>query len=376
MFCNLLGKSKVLGGVSVKKLLAVPVALGLILLFLLNFLAVICALLFTGTGLLASSMGLLYMLGLIRVVSDLVPSALAFFGLFLIFSGLFLSMFLSRFAPFCLRVAHKAVNAIRGTHEYRLYRYKKAGFLFVVFGVLAVSSAAAAFYFQYDAVRNGFSGSVTRETLEFDKVRYITVSTNNLDYEIKHTDGDKIVVEYVNENPMLVRRNDENYLKLIQDDSFVFTLFAKDAFSYKLTIYLPTHDYREFYLSSGEGDITLHSTASEFSSIRTASGDIAIREAIGKINAETVDGNISCDYLAFINAGTYKTDTGDIFIKMPEYSGVELSFDTITGYFSSDFFNKVYDYEQGARKLSRDAPLSRNLYIETLSGHFTLLKKD
>lgn len=350
--------------------------MGLVVLFLLNFILVLCALLFTGTGLLASSMGLLYSLGLIRVISSFSPEALAFFGLFLIFSGLFLAMVLSRLAPFCLRIAHKAVNSIRGTHEYRLYRYKKAGFLLVVFGVLAVLSAAACFFFQKSALSEGFNGSVARERLEFDKVRYITVSTNNLDYEIKHTDGDRIIVEYVNENPMLVRQSDENYLKLIQDDSFTLTLFEKEQFSYKLTIYLPTHDYRELYLSSGEGDITLYSTASEFTSLRTGSGNIVIREATGKINARTLSGNIGCDYLGFINAGTFSTDTGDIFIKMPDYSGVDLSFETVTGYFTSDFFHSDYNYEQGAKSLSKDAPLSRNLYIDTQSGHLMLMKKE
>lgn len=376
MRCNLWLVYEVLGGIDLKKLMAVPAAIGFILLFLVNFLFAVCALLFTGTGLLASSMGLLYTLGFIRVISDLSPEALAFFGLFLIFSGLFLAMVLSRLAPFCLRLAHKAINSIRGTHEYRLYRYKKAGFLLIVFGVLAIGCASATFFFQKSAVDEGFCGSVAKERLEFDKVRYITVSTNNLDYEIKHTDGDKIIVEYINENPMLVRQSDENYLKLIQDDSFTFTLFAREQFSYKLTIYLPTHDYRELYLSSGEGDITLYSTASEFSSVRTGSGDITLFEATGKIDAQTLSGNIACDYLGFINSASFSTDTGDILIAMPDYSGVDLSFETITGYFTSDFFNREYFYEQGAKKLSRDAPLTRNLYIKTQSGHFMLMKKE
>lgn len=357
-----------------KKLTIIPAAIGFLLLFAVNLILVFASLLLGCAGALAAPMGILYGAGIIHVVTDFTPWALVCFGAFCVFTALFLALFISRFAPYCLRLVHRFSNKLRNTVEPRIYRNTKCGFLLVVFPVVAVLALGGTIFLQVRAADGGFTGSVITERLEFDKARYITVSTNNLDYEIKHTDGDKIIVEYTNETPMIIRQSDENYLKLTQDDSFVLTLFAREQFSYKLTIYLPVYDYRELHLKSSSGAVTLASTYSEYAEIETKTGDIEISEASGKLSVKSAGGDISCDYNAFINAGTFKTTDGSIRVTMPDFSGVELEFDTTVGYFTSDFFNEIYDNEQGAQSLSRYAPLSRHLYVETESGHFSLLK--
>ena len=224
---------------------------------------------------------------------------------------------------------------------------------------------------QFIAVRSGFEGTVTRDRLVFDKTRYLYISTSDLDFELRYHTGDNIIVEYVNDRPMITEETDMDDLRLAQDDSFTISLFALEQFDYRMTVWLPENDYREFYLASGSGSITLHETQSEYTELRTRSGDITVTQALGKLQAQTSDGNINCDYTAFINSGTFSSKSGSITVTMPDYSGVSLVFKTERGWIESGFMGlteRIY----GSRTLKREADPMRSLYVNTGSGGFSL----
>lgn len=368
---NRLGKNAVLAA----RIFFLPAAAGFAGLFVLNFLLVLFALLFLSFGILCAPAGGLYCAGILQIVSDLSPAALTAAGLFCLFFGCFLSFLIVRFAPFCYRLLQKYSAAVKGYKWRRLYlplKHNIKKFLFLSFA-LSLFMLAAAAEIQYLSVQSGFKSTVVRERLVFDNAKYLKISTSSLDFELKYHDGDGILVEYVNDTPMLIEQADVNYLKLVQDDSFTLSLFARDQFSYKMVISLPANDYREFYLDSGSGSVRLTETLSEYTELHTRSGDIVISEATGRISAYSIAGDISCGYSAFIAPGSFETGSGDILVELPDYSGVRLEFRTESGYLKSElmgFEEKFY----GSVDKEKIAPLWSYLYVTTGSGNAVVEK--
>lgn len=346
----------------------VPAFLGFILLFGVNFLIILSAVLLLAVGLLTAPVGTLYAVGLIPVVSDLSPFALASMGFACLFAGITLSFFVFRFSPWCVKLLHKFGCWEKKSTQERIYVVHKKRALLWVFLSLALAFAALTVFLQY---RDG-TGSVTSETLYFDVVRYVKITTTNLDVDVRYYDGDKIKVEYVNDSPIFTERADENYLRLVQDDSFTLSLFAMEQLNYRLTLWLPDNDYREIYITSSGGSVYLESTQSEYTEITTKNGSVTIAEASEKLAVNTVSGNVDCNYIAFVTAGTFTSKSGDISITMPEFSGVTLEYVTQSGYFVSDFFSEKYDGRYGSLTLDRESSLSHYLYVTTESGGLEL----
>lgn len=349
------------------KILCLPAAAGFAALFLLNFAIIFAALVLVSAGLLCAPIGGLYILGLLRVVSDLSPAALTAAGLFCLFFGCFLCFFIIRFSPFCFRLFNKYMAAVHGYKLRRLYSNRKKSRLLWVSLALSLFSLAAAAETQYLSVKAGFESTVVRERLVFNNAKYLRVSTSNLNYELRFHDGDGILVEYVNDTPMIIEQSDVNYLKLVQDDAFTLSLFAREQFDYKMTVWLPENDYREFYLNSGSGNITLRETLSDYTELRTRSGGITVTEATEKLSVHTINGSVFCSYSAFVNAGTFQSGDGDIVIRLPDYSGIKLEFRTEDGYLESSLLgleNRFY----GSIDTEKPAPLSRHLYVTTAKG--------
>ena len=357
------------------RVLLLPAAIGFAALFALVFGLIAFALALVSAGLLSAPLGLLYCFGIIRIVSDLSAPALTGLGCFCLSSGVLLCFGIYRFAPFCVGLLYRYVNACFGRRWRRIYYPKSHKHLIRIFGGLAVISLAAAVVLQVIAVSGGFEGTVTRDRLVFRDARYLYISTSNLDFELRFHGGDGIVVEYVNDSPMITEETDENYLRLVQDDAFTFSLFAMEQFGYRMTVWLPENDYREFYLDSGSGNITLVETLSEYTELRTRSGDITVTQAIGKIQAETSSGDIYCDYTAFVNSGTFSSKSGDVTVAMPDYSGVSLVFETQSGWIEAGLVG-LKDRFYGSAELEKPAGLSRSLYVTTESGGFTLVAKE
>ncbi|MCM1055154.1 MAG: DUF4097 domain-containing protein [Bacteroides sp.] len=360
---NTLSKNAVL----MAKIFCLPAAAGFLSLFLLNFLIITAALLLVSAGLLCAPIGGLYTMGLLKVVSDLSPAALTAAGLFCLFFGCFLCFFIVRFSPFCFRLFNRYRAALRGYKWRRLYSAgRKSKMIWFALALSALTLAAAA-EIQYLSSEAGFESTVVRERLVFNNAKYLKVSTSNLNYELRFHDGDGILVEYVNDTPMIIEQTDANYLKLVQDDSFTLSLFARDQFRYKMTVWLPENDYREFYLDSGSGSITLTETLSDYTELRTRSGNITVTEATEEISAYTIDGVISCAYSAFMNNGSFESRNGNIFIELPDYSGIELVFRTESGYLDSGLLG-FEDRFYGSVDAKKTAALSRYLYVTTAGG--------
>ena len=353
------------------RVLLPPAAIGFAALFVLVFGLIALALALVSAGLLCAPLGLLYCFGVIRIVSDLSAPALTGLGCFCLSSGVLLCFGIYRFAPFCVRLLYRYMNVCFGRSWRRIYFPRSHKHLIRIFGGLAASSLAAVCVLQYIAVSSGFEGTVTRARLVFRDARYLYISTSDLDFELRFHDGDSIIVEYVNDSPVITEEGDMRDLHLVQDDAFTISIFAVEQFGYHMTVWLPENDYREFYLDSGSGSITLQETQSEYTELRTRSGDITVTQALGKIQAKTDHGDIYCDYTAFINAGTFSSKSGAIAITLPDYSGVSLVFETERGWMESGFMGlteRIY----GSRTLERKAGLERSLYVTTESGSFTL----
>ena len=352
-------------------LFLLPAAAGFAALFLMVFGLIASALALVSAGLLTAPLGALYCLGVIRIVSDLSAPALTALGCFCLSFGILLCLVIYRFAPFCVSLLYRYVNSLFGRRWRRMYFPPGHNRLIVISVSAAVISLAVTCILQYIAVQGGFEGTVTRDRLVFSDAKYLYISTSSLDFELKYHTGDGIVVEYVNDSPMITEESDVNYLRLVQDDSFTISLFAREQFGYRMTVWLPENDYREFYLNSGSGNITLYETLSEYTELRTRSGDITVTQAQEKLQAETIAGDIYCDYTAFVNSGSFSSKSGNINVTMPDYSGVLLVFETESGWLESGLMGleeRVY----GSRSLERKAALSHSLYVSTVSGGFAL----
>ena len=352
-------------------LFLLPAVAGFGALFVLVFGLIGLALVLVSAGLLCAPLGVLYCFEVIRIVSDLSAPALTLAGCFCLFSGILLCFGIYRFAPFCVGLLYRYVNACCGKKWRRIYFPRSHKRLIRTFGLAAVLSLAAACTLQYLAVRGGFEGTVTRDRLVFRDTKYLYISTSDLDFELKYHSGDGIVVEYVNDCPMITAETERNELRLVQDDAFTISFFAWEQFGYHMTVWLPENDYREFYLDSGSGSITLRETLSEYTELRTRSGDIEIIQALGRIKAQTSEGNIYCDYTAFVNSGTFSSKSGNITLAMPDYSGVSLVFKTNSGWVESGLLG-LEDRLYGSRTIEKQAELSSSLYVTTESGNFIL----
>lgn len=352
--------------------LIIPAIIGFAALFALNFVLILAAVVLASVGLLTAAMGVLYTLGAIRVVSDLAPAALICAGIFCLFSGIFAGLSEIKLAPFSARLFDHYAAAFKGEKWRRIY-YKKKGKnymrLCLVCSAVALAGAAAAQYWWVSF--GGFKSTVVKDSVTLPPAKYITISTTGLNFKLKPYDGEEIVVEYTNDSPVLIAQSDVNYLKLVQDDSFTISLFSLDQFNYNMTVWLPENDYREFYLDSGSGDITVCETVADYTNIRTRSGSIDIREASEKISASTIDGNINCSYIAFINAASFETKSGKVKITVPDFSGVKLQYRTDSGKLKSDLLGLEEDY-YGSIDAEKKAQLSHYLYVTTETGSLEL----
>ena len=350
-----------------------PAAAGFVLLFAAHFALLAAMLVLLSLGLLAAPLGGLYALGFIHVVSDLAPVPLTLAGFCAIFAGLALCFLEIRLAPASVRLFHRYAGWVRNKPYRRSWHYVRNVRLMWIFFAAALLSGFCCFALQLSAVQDGFAGTVVRESFELQKAKYLTISTTNLDFRLKPYDGDKIKIEYVNDSAVIVEQQDENYLKLRQDDSFTFTLLAKEQFGYKMTVWLPEHDYRELYLTSSSGSVTVDFTSAEYTEISTRSGDITVKEACEKVAAQTDSGNIYCKYLAFVTAGNFTNNSGETLIYMPDFSGVTLKFETACGQVETDLCGEAArEPVYHSVTLERPAGLSHYLYVTTYSGALKL----
>lgn len=361
-------------GVYLARILLIPAAAGFLTLFVINFALTVSALVLLSAGLLCLPVGLLDLTKIIKVLkvaSDLSPVALAAFGAFMLCAGVFLAFFLCIFSPFSVRLLYRYIAAVKNERWRRIYSNFSFLRLLVISLVFSFLSLGAFIELYRIDTERGYQGTVIKESLEFPVAKYLYISTSGLDYELKSYDGEKILVEYTNDMPIIVEESSEDYLKLTQDDSFTLSLFARDQFSYKMTVWLPLNDYREFHLSSGSGSITLEETPSRYTRLRTRSGSIYVNNGDKEINAATISGSIFCSYCNFAATGSFESGKGDIEVCMPEKSGVELRFRTDSGWLDGGLMG-LDERFYGSLDMQKPSDLSNYLYVTTVSGGLIL----
>lgn len=364
---------KKLNSALIARITVLPALAGFIALFALNFAIIALAMVLISAGLLCAPLGGLYTMGFIKVISDLSPTAFMAAGFFFLSFGCFLSLCVLKLAPFSTRLFYGYCYRLAGKRWRRIYTNFKITRFLILSLVLSVLSFGAMLTAQAVSVKGGFESTVIRERLVFNDAKYIYVSTSSLDFEIKRHSGQGIMLDYVNDSGIIAEESDENYLRLVQDDSFAVSLFAKDQFSYKMTLWLPENDYREFYLDSGSGDITLFETAALYTEVRTRSGTIRINDADKQIKATTAAGDIYCAYCEFTEPASFESKSGDIKITMPEYSGVKLKYRTEGGALLGDLMGQPEDFI-GSVDLEKPASTTSELYVTTTSGSLTVDK--
>ena len=352
----------------------IPAAAGFLALFGINFALAVLALIMLSVGILCLPLGLLCLFGSVKplnVVSDLSPGSLAAAGAFMLCMGIFLCFSLCLFAPFSARLLYRYSAAVRNKRWRRIYsNFSFSGYFKIS---LAFSIAALAVFagLRYMDIKQGYESTVVKESLTFPNANYIYISTSGLDFEVKRYDGDKITLEYTNDMPVIVEESSEDYLRLTQDDSFTISVFARDQFSYKMTLWLPVRDYREFYFNSGSGNITVEETLSRYCKLRTRSGNIYIYGANKEIDAAAVEGNIHCSYSAFASTGSFESRKGNITVLVPDFSEVNLQYRTESGWLDSGFMG-LDERFYGSIDLQKPSAASKCLYVTTGSGGLTL----
>ena len=123
----------------------------------------------------------------------------------------------------------------------------------------------------------------------------------------------------------------------------------------------------------GSGAVTVDFTSSDYTEITTRSGNITINEACEKLAVTTDSGDVYCSYLAFVTAGNFTSQSGDVEIYMPDFSGVTLEFETACGSAETDLFGEAAkEPVYHSVTLERPAKLSHYLYVTTYSGRLKL----
>ena len=374
------------GKISLKACLAriflIPASAGFLALFIINFVLAVSALALLSAGLLCLPVGLVYMTGavkILKVVSDLSPVTLTAAGALMLCGGVFLGFFLCVFSPFSVRLLYKYTAVVKDKRWRRLYSNFSFSKMLKVSLAVTMTFLAVFIGLRCLDISRGYESTVVKESLSFPAASYLYISTSGLDFEIKSYDGEEIRVEYTNDMPIIVEESSEDYLKITQDDYFTLSLFAKDQFGYKMTVWLPESNYREFYLSSGSGAITLEGTQSLYTKLRTRSGNIYINGADKEVNAASISGEISCSYNEFTAEGIFESREGNIRLLLPEKSGADLKFRTDSGWLDSGlmgleerFFGSI-DIQKPSNH--PDMPLNI-LYVTTVSSGLILETAD
>ena len=366
------------GKISLKACLAriflIPAAAGFLALFVINFAVAVLALTLLSAGLLCLPVGLIDMTGavkILKVVSDLSPVTLTAAGALMLCGGVFLGFFLCVFSPFSVRLLYKYAAAVRDKRWRRIYSNFSFSKLLTISLVLTLAFLGVFIGARYMDIARGYKGTVVRESLSFPAASYLYISTSGLDLEIKGYEGKEILVEYANDMPVIVEESSEDYLKITQDDSFTLSLFARDQFRYKMTVWLPESDYREFYLNSGSGTISLEGTQSLYTKLRTRNGNIRINNADKEINSASISGEISCSYKELTAEGRFESREGNIKVLLPENSGADLKFRTDSGWLDSGFMG-LEERFLGSIDIQKPSDPLNILYVTTVSGGLTL----
>lgn len=191
------------------------------------------------------------------------------------------------------------------------------------------------------AERYGFTSGAVDETYTFDPLNYLYINCTNLDVEIKRGDSDKIIVEYLNEAPLIIEQTD-SVIRLTQNDEFKLSFLTADMFSYKMTVYLPQKQYKFLYIATVSGNINISGTASDSLSLSTKDGEISLSDIDSELDIKAVSSDIKCVF-STLNAPVHIENTsGTSELILPEEAELCLKYSAKKGALFSELLAADY----------------------------------
>lgn len=247
-------------------------------------------------------------------------------------------------------------------------KIKKIGLVFSIFGAVLIAAGIALRLIMSD---KGYQGNVKTTEHEFSGIRELVAISTSLPIDVRYGDEANVRIKYTGALP-LVFSEENGLLRVTQDDTFTLNLFSAEQLNSGIEIILPHKLFGSITLSSSSGNITAHSLNADTYEISTKSGDISLGSIDERADIRSESGNISFALSSINGDMTVNGGEGDIYAEISEDASFYLEFLTYGGHFTSDAFDKEYDYSFG------DAAAIRNggkhlLRINTKGGNLILI---
>lgn len=250
-------------------------------------------------------------------------------------------------------------------------RLKKTGLVFSVIGVLLIAAGIA---LQLIMSQGGYQGNVKTTEHEFSGIRELVAISTSLPIDVRYGEEDKVRVKYTGALP-LVFSEENGLLRVTQDDTFTLNLFSVEQLNSGIEIILPHKLFESITISSSSGNITAHSLNADTYEVTTKSGDISLGSIDERADIRSESGDISF-VLSSINGDmTVNGGEGDISVEISSEASFYLEFLTYRGHFTSDAFDKDYDFSFGDAAAIRNG--GKHLFrINTTGGNLCINLKD
>lgn len=217
-----------------------------------------------------------------------------------------------------------------------------------------------------------YEDPTSSEHLEIEPVNYISINSLAMDVNVILHDGDKILIDYVNETPIDVEF-DENKLNINEKESVVISFLSIKQFDYKITVSLPSRFYREIKVKNKIGNTLISGISSDTVLCDSVTGNISIYGINSLLKVSSDSGKIECSFDDLIHDASITSTKGNVKAILPPATPVSLEYKTTTGRFLSDFFVEDYDIEGSFKVSSGIEP--NTLKVITKMGDLHLLKK-
>lgn len=226
----------------------------------------------------------------------------------------------------------------------KIKKMKKLMIVFLCAGIVFLGAAYGLYRFY--AENTGFTSGVTEKTYVFDALNYINISTTNLNVEVRPIDGDRIIVEYLNDSPLIVE-NTDSIIRLTQDDSFTLSFLTMDMLRYKMTIHLPEKQYKQLFISTVSGNVDFSDIKTDVLEIVTKNGTINLDGTDSELSIKATDADIHCNFYALDKPVRIENTHGTAELLIPGEAKIRLSYTAKHGKLFSDLFSVHYGSWEG-----------------------------
>jgi len=204
-----------------------------------------------------------------------------------------------------------------------------------------MSGSAAVITQFFAAELFNWQSTVYRERRIIEAADIVSIHSADMNLEIYSHSGSQIIIDYIGETALLTEKSDFE-VRIGKDEDFSFSLFSLDRFNYNMRVGLPVREYKELRLTSASGNISAERVHAGQITVTSRSGNVTLFSVSGFIDINTRFGDVNTEFVSFADACRIDTETGSVTVVMPDVAGVDLSFFTQSGSFSSDFFGEAF----------------------------------